>query len=63
MFANYLTMDEAMLLSLVNMQLRNRFDSLAALANFYELDAQALEQRLTAGGYRYHAASNQYRGG
>ena len=38
-------------------------DSLAALANFYELDAQALEQRLTAGGYHYHAASNQYRGG
>ncbi len=63
MFANYLTMDEAMLLSLVNMQLRNRFDSPAALANFYELDAQALEQRLTASGYSYHAASNQYRGG
>ncbi len=63
MFANYLTMDEAMLLSLVNMQLRNRFDSLAALANFYELDEQALDQRLTAAGYRYHAASNQYRAG
>ncbi|MBQ1782070.1 MAG: DUF4250 domain-containing protein [Gammaproteobacteria bacterium] len=63
MFANYLTMDEAMLLSLVNMQLRNRFDSLAALANFYELDEQSLDQRLTAGGYCYHAASNQYRAG
>lgn len=63
MFANYLTMDEAMLLSLVNMQLRNRFDSLAALANFYELDEQALDQRLTASGYCYQAASNQYRAG
>lgn len=63
MFANYLTMDEAMLLSLVNMQLRNRFDSPAALANFYELDALALHERLTASGYHYHAASNQYRAG
>lgn len=61
MFSQYLTMEAEMLLSLVNMQLRNRFDSIGALARFYELDETALADRLAAIGYCYAPDQNQFR--
>lgn len=61
MFNRYLQMDINMLLSMVNMQLRNHYASPAELASGHELELALLEQRLLAAGYQYHAQQNQYR--
>lgn len=61
MFKRYLQMDPDMLLSMVNMQLRNHCDSPATLARYYELELPLLEQRLARAGYGYQPEQNQYR--
>ena len=61
MFSRYLQMDINMLLSMVNMQLRNHYASPAELASGHGLELLLLEQRLQAAGYQYHAQQNQYR--
>ena len=58
---NFATMDSAILLSIINMKLRDEFDSLDGLVRFYELDKAALEAKLASAGFRYQAAQNQFR--
>ena len=53
--------DSAMLLSFVNMKLRDTYDSLDALCDDLEFDRAQLEERLAAIGCRYDAAGNCFR--
>ena len=50
-----------MLLSLVNMQLRDRYDDLDDLCKAQEIDQAALEARLASGDFHYQPAQKQFR--
>lgn len=54
-------MDPDILLSFVNMKLRDEFENLYALVRFYDLEQEYLELKLLHHGYRYHQASNQFK--
>lgn len=54
-------MDGNILLSLVNMKLRNEFSSVSSLCRFYAIERALLEQRLLAGGFVYQPSINQFR--
>lgn len=53
--------DPAMLLSVVNTLLRDRYHNLDALCDGEETQRSALEQRLARIGYTYMPALNQFR--
>ena len=53
--------DDAMLLSFVNMKLRDGYDSLDALCDDLEEDRAEVEARLFAAGYFYDGAQNAFR--
>lgn len=52
--------DQAMLLSFVNMKLRDGYASLDALCDDYEESRAEIERRLGEYGYRYDAARNAF---
>ena len=52
--------DPIMLLSAVNMKLRDRYDSLDALCEDLDVSRAALEEKLAAVGYAYDAAQNRF---
>ena len=58
---NFATMDVNMLLSLVNMQLRDRFDDLDDLCKAQDLDKEALIARLAGGDFHYQPDQKQFR--
>jgi len=58
---NFATMDVNMLLSLVNMQLRDRFDDLDDLCRAQDLDQEALVARLASGDFHYQEDQKQFR--
>lgn len=58
--SRYATMDPLMLLSIINMKLRDECDSLSALCARYEIPQPQLESRLAAAGFRYYRNSNQF---
>lgn len=58
---NVATMDINMLLSLVNMQLRDRFDDLDDLCKAQEIDQEALISRLASGDFHYRPDQKQFR--
>lgn len=58
---NFATMDVNMLLSLVNMQLRDRFDDLDDLCKAQDLDKEALVTRLASGDFHYLLDQKQFR--
>lgn len=58
---NLATMDVNMLLSLVNMQLRDRFDDLDDLCKAQDLDKAALVARLASGDFHYQEDQKQFR--
>ncbi|ATP09835.1 DUF4250 domain-containing protein [Aeromonas salmonicida] len=58
---NFATMDVNMLLSLVNMQLRDRFDDLDDLCKAQDLDKEALVTRLASGDFHYLPDQKQFR--
>lgn len=58
---NFATMDVNMLLSLVNMQLRDRFDDLDDLCKAQDLDKEALVARLASGDFHYLPVQKQFR--
>jgi hypothetical protein len=58
---NIMEMDPFILLSTVNTKLRNDFDSLSALCDYYNLDQSALMNRLGKFGYDYIGEINQFR--
>ena len=57
----FATMDVNMLLSLVNMQLRDRFDDLDDLCKAQDLDKEALVTRLASGDFHYLPDQKQFR--
>lgn len=58
---NFATMDVNKLLSLVNMQLRDRFDDLDDLCKAQDLDKAALVARLASGDFHYQEDQKQFR--
>ena len=57
----FATMDVNMLLSLINMQLRDRYDDLEDLCKAQDLDPAALEARLASGDFHYQPEQKQFR--
>lgn len=58
--SRYLSMDVNMLLSIVNMKLRDESGDLTDLCRRYELDQAQLELRLRQHGWFYHPNQNQF---
>jgi hypothetical protein len=59
---DYLPNDPMMLLSSVNMLLRDdEFDSLESLCNYYDKDIKELKAKLQANGYQYNEEQKQFR--
>ncbi|WP_017444022.1 DUF4250 domain-containing protein [Gayadomonas joobiniege] len=59
--SNFKSMDTNMLLSIVNMKLRNEFDSIDSLCSYYEIEQPELLDKLSASGYHYNVCSNQFK--
>ncbi len=57
----YETMDPYILVSAVNMQLRDEFSSLEDLCASQEIDAQKLKDRLRKSGFSYDAEQRQFK--
>lgn len=55
-----LKMDSFMLLSIINMKLRDEFDSLNSLCEDYEISSFELENKLSSIGYKYNENTNQF---
>lgn len=58
---NFEKMDTIMLMSIVNMKLRDDFSSLEDLAKYFDIDADALKTKLASAGFEYMADQNQFR--
>ena len=56
----YLPKDPNMLLSVINTALRDRFPSLEALCDDYDIDREELEQKLAAINCRYDERQNRF---
>lgn len=52
--------DPVMLLSFVNMKLRDQYDSLDALCDDMQADRGEIEEKLAGVNYRYDPAVNQF---
>ena len=53
--------ETAILLSFVNMKLRDEYPSMDELCAALDIDRAALEEKLAAIGYAYDPAANQFR--
>ncbi|MCK8059322.1 MULTISPECIES: DUF4250 domain-containing protein [unclassified Fusibacter] len=60
MFAPKLPNDPHLLLSMVNMKLRDEYDSLHALVDDFHIDSHDLINKLALHGYVYHEKNNQF---
>ncbi len=59
--ANFKTMDPFILLSAVNMQLRDEYSSLDELCSTNDIDKNELIEKLKAAGFEYNASQNQFK--
>ena len=60
--ANFEKMDPVMLMSIVNMKLRDDFDGdLDREVNFYEIDKASLISKLASAGFEYLPEAKQFR--
>ena len=60
--ANFEKMDTIMLMSIVNLKLRDDFNGdLDELAIFFEIDKSALEIKLASAGFEFLSAVGQFR--
>lgn len=60
--ANFETMDPVMLMSIVNMKLRDDFSGdLDQLVAYFDIDRAALEARLATAGFDYLPEAGQFR--
>ncbi len=59
--SSFQTVDPLLLPGLVNTALRNDCDDLGDLVKTHDIDQDALEERMASLGYRYVAATNQFR--
>lgn len=55
-----LKMDVFMLLSIVNMKLRDEFESLNSLCEYYNIAKLELNNRLNSEGFFYNEETNQF---
>ena len=53
--------DPIMLLSVINMKLRDQYESLDALADGLDVDAEEIKKKLEAEGFKYDSAQNQFK--
>ncbi|MEG3755812.1 DUF4250 domain-containing protein [Psychromonas arctica] len=61
MLENYQKMDVNMLLSIVNMKLRNEQKTLDDLCSTYEMDKPMLKARLASAGFIYDLSNHQFK--
>ncbi|HAR80561.1 MAG TPA: DUF4250 domain-containing protein [Succinivibrionaceae bacterium] len=57
----FATMDPYILVSAVNMQLRDEFSSLEDLCAAQEIDVNALKERLKKSGFKYDQEQRQFK--
>ncbi|PSW06992.1 DUF4250 domain-containing protein [Photobacterium rosenbergii] len=57
----YETMDPVMLMSIVNMKIRDEFGDLDALVKFYDIDKDKLVAKLASAGFDYLPEAKQFR--
>ncbi|QGU96114.1 DUF4250 domain-containing protein [Clostridium bovifaecis] len=55
-----LAMDSYILLSLVNMKLRDEFANLKELCGTYEINEKEIKDKLKLVGYEYNESTNQF---
>ncbi|MCC4799296.1 hypothetical protein BCT30_22870 [Enterovibrio norvegicus] len=58
---NFENMDTVMLMSIVNMKLRDDFNSLEDLVRYFDIDAEALKNKLATAGFDYMEEQKQFR--
>ena len=56
-----LPQDPFILLSFINMKLRDEYDSLDALADGLDVDVNDIKSRLESVGFKYDASQNQFK--
>ncbi|MDP4492331.1 MULTISPECIES: DUF4250 domain-containing protein [Vibrio] len=60
--ANFATMDPIMLMSIINMKLRDDFGGdLDKLVNYFDMDRSALEAKLASAGFEFLPQVGQFR--
>ena len=57
----YETMDPVMLMSIVNMKIRDEFGDLDALVKYFDIDKDKLVARLASAGFDYLPEAKQFR--
>ncbi|SMY38458.1 hypothetical protein PMAL9190_03553 [Photobacterium malacitanum] len=55
------TMDTVMLMSIVNMKIRDEFNSLDNLVKFFDIDREQLIEKLATGGFDFLPEVQQFR--
>ncbi|PSU22269.1 DUF4250 domain-containing protein [Photobacterium phosphoreum] len=55
------TMDTVMLMSIVNMKIRDEFNTLDDLAKFFDIDREQLIAKLATGGFDFLPEVQQFR--
>lgn len=55
-----LKMDSHILLSILNMKLRDEFDSLEVLCEDYDIEELKIKDKIRLIGYEYHENTNQF---
>ncbi|OAN13986.1 hypothetical protein A3K86_12290 [Photobacterium jeanii] len=59
--AKFETMDPVMLMSIVNMKIRDEFGDLDGLVKYYDIDKEKLVARLASAGFDYLPEAKQFR--
>ena len=59
--SNFKSMDVNMLFSIINMKLRDEFDSLDELCRYYDVEKTEIEEKLKESGYEYIKEQNRFR--
>ncbi|WP_305813404.1 DUF4250 domain-containing protein [Photobacterium leiognathi] len=59
--AKFESMDPIMLMSIVNMKIRDEFQNLDELVKYYDIDHQKLIDKLASAGFEYLPEAKQFR--
>lgn len=57
----FATMDPYILVSAVNMQLRDEFSTLEDLCSYHEIDPEELKAKIKKNGFKYDVEQNQFK--
>lgn len=58
---NFINMDGNILVSMINMKLRDEFEDLNDLCGFYNIDCLTLKEKLKNSGFEYNEGVRQFR--